>query len=401
MLRRTRRQSVTVSVDPNLTFESFVVGPENRLAWEAARTAAESPGSAYNPLFIYGDTGLGKTHLLVAIANRAGELNAEFKVAYTPLEQLLTQAKDEDDGGAAFREADLLLVDDLQFLGPKSESQHVLFHLLDHLLMAGKQVALACDRPPLELGQLDDRLLSRFSGGLVVDVGKPNLETRRSILELRLTAIGASLRSDVIDAVARLAIENVRQLKGALNSVLAAQKAENRDVSSDEIDRLLADVVADPDMPWLSDEANQTGAEFRDFLDDVSVAVEEALGAPKWREDLARAILKWEAEGYSTKRLDAFLDREEIVDSEQVVAAYERDIETLQSIGEEVNGLGAKLPDKSVLHDPDRLDELRDLLSEIRRENVTVDEFFNDSEKVIWDWPVTEEKLIESWDDGN
>ena len=391
---------MTVSVDPKLTFDSFVVGPENRLAWEAARTAAESPGSAYNPLFVYGDTGLGKTHLLVAIANRAGELHTDIKVAYTPLEQLLRKLKDEKNGGEDFRETDILLVDDLQFLGPKDESQQVLFHLLDHLLMGGKQVALACDRPPLELGQLDDRLLSRFSGGLVVDVGKPNLETRKSILELRLSAIGASLRSDVIDAVARLAIENVRQLKGALNRVLAAQKAEDRDVSSDEIDRLLADVVADPDMPWLSEEG-RTAVEFKDFLDDVSIAVEEALGAPKWREELARAILRWESDGYSTKRLDAFLDGEEAVDAEQIVAAYERDVETLQSINEEMKRLGAKLPKDGILQDPDRLDELRDLLAEVRRENVAVDEFFNDREKVIWDWPVTEEQLIESWDDGN
>ncbi len=391
---------MTVSVDPKLTFDSFVVGPENRLAWEAARTAAESPGSAYNPLFVYGDTGLGKTHLLVAIANRAGELHTDIKVAYTPLEQLLRKLKDEKNGGEDFRETDILLVDDLQFLGPKDESQQVLFHLLDHLLMGGKQVALACDRPPLELGQLDDRLLSRFSGGLVVDVGKPNLETRKSILELRLSAIGASLRSDVIDAVARLAIENVRQLKGALNRVLAAQKAEDRDVSSDEIDRLLADVVADPDTPWLSEEG-RTAVEFKDFLDDVSIAVEEALGAPKWREELARAILRWESDGYSTKPLAACLDGEEAVDAEQIVAAYERDVETLQSINEEMKRLGARLPKDGILQDPDRLDELRDLLAEVRRENVAVDEFFNDREKVIWDWPVTEEQLIESWDDGN
>ncbi len=392
---------MTVSVDPKLTFDSFVVGPENRLAWEAARTSAESPGSTYNPLFIYGDTGLGKTHLLVAIANRAGEMSDGVDVIYTPLEQLVRQLKADDDTDEKLKGTDILLIDDLQFLGPKSESHQVLFHLLDQLLMDGKQVVLACDRPPLELGELDDRLLSRFSGGLVVDVGKPNLETRRSILELRLAALDASLRAEVVDAVARLAIENVRQLKGALNRVLAAQRAEKRDITADEVDRLLTDVVADPDLPWLSEEANRTGAEFEDFLSDVSVAVEEALGAPKWREDLARAILKWESDGYVTKRLESFLDREEAVDAEQVVAAYERDVATLKAIEEELTRLGEESPGDGGLNDPDRLEEFKSLLSDVRRTNLAVDDFFNDREKVIWDWPVTEEQLIEGWDDGN
>ncbi len=391
---------MTASVDPGLTFDTFVVGPENRLAWEAARTAAESPGSTYNPLFLYGDTGLGKTHLLVALANRAGELHSGIAVVYAPLEQLLRELKSGDGSEEKYRAADILLVDDLQFLGARSESHQFLFNLLDHLLLGGKQVALACDRPPLELGELDDRLLSRFSGGLVVDIGRPNLETRRSILELRLAAVGVTLRSEVIDAIARLALENVRQLKGALNRVLAAQRAEDRDVTPDEVDRLLVDVVADPELPWLSEEVTRTGSEFDDFLSDVSNAVEEALGAPKWREDLARAILKWEAEGYVTKRLEVFLDGEEAVDAEQVVAAYERDVGTLGAIEEELKRLGGELPEDGSLRDPDRLDQLKGLLADVRRSNVAVDDFFDDREKIVWDWPVNEERLIEGWEDG-
>jgi chromosomal replication initiator protein len=241
---------VAGAVDPKLTFDSFVVGPENRLAHEAARTAAEAPGEAYNPLFIYSDTGLGKTHLLVAIANRALELEEGVNVVYVPVEKLLRELGTGSETEDAFREAEVLLIDDLQFVGQHLESHEVLFHLLDHLLMAGKQVALACDRPPLELGELDDRLLSRFSGGLVVDISRPNVETRRAILELRLSAIDVRLKPEVVDAVARLAIENVRQLKGALNRVLAAQKAEQREITADEVDRLLADVVGDASMPW-------------------------------------------------------------------------------------------------------------------------------------------------------
>jgi hypothetical protein len=392
---------LTSGLDPSLTFSNFVVGSENRLAWEAARTAAESPGSAYNPLFIYSDTGLGKTHLLVAIANRAEELQPDIRVVYTPLEQLIRDIVSETKAESVYQEVDILLIDDLQFVGRHAESQQVLFHVLDRLLMAGKQVALACDRPPLELGELDDRLLSRFSGGLVVDIGRPLLDTRRSILELRLAAVRADLRPEVIDAIARRAIENVRQLKGALNRVLAAQKSEGREIQADEVDRLLADVVGDGELPWLSEARGRAGGEFEEFLTDVSSAVEEALGVPKWREDVARAILKWEAEGYSTSRLAECLDRGGPVDAERIIQTYERDISALNAIMEELERLNATPPKELSLKDPDRLSELRQFLEKARRTNLALDEFFLDEEKLVWDWPVLEDCLIESWDDGD
>lgn len=392
---------MSAAIDTSLTFANFVVGQENRLACEAARTASESPGSAYNPLFIYSDTGLGKTHLLIALANRAQELQPELEIVYEPLEQLMRALSSTKESDSSYRDADILLIDDLQFIGSHSQGHQILFHLLDHLLMAGKQVALACDRPPLELGELDDRLLSRFSGGLVVDIGRPTLETRRAILELRLSAVGQDLRAEVVDAIARRAIENVRQLKGALNRVLAAQKSEGREVEADEVDRLLADVVADADMPWLAEAAQRTGAEFEDFLTDVSSAVEEALGSPKWREDLARAILRWEGEGYVTSRLESYLEGDETVDTVQVIAAYERDIETLKSMEEELRRLDADIPDDLSLRDPERIEQARQFLEAARRANMAVDDFFFDNEKVVWEWPVLEEQLMEGWSDGH
>ena len=392
---------MAVTIDPGLTFDTFVVGGENRLAREAARTAAESPGSAYNPLFMYSATGLGKTHLLIAIANRSNELHPEARIIYTPVEELLRELTGAGVSESEYRSADVLLIDDLQFLGHHSESHQTLFHLLDHLLLAGKQVALACDRPPLELGELDDRLLSRFSGGLVVDIGRPVLETRRAILELRLGSIDVSLRPEVIEAIARLAIENVRQLKGALNRVLAAQRADGREILADEVDRLLVDVVSDPDLPWLAEEEGKTEVEYRDFLTDVSSAVEEALGSPEWREVIARAILKYEAEGYSTKRLEDFLEGDEVGDADSLVEAYERDVTTLREIEAELSRFGGAKPRAMAFRDPDRIGELRELLAQVRREQLAVDEFFLDSEKVVWDWPVIEDRLIDSWDDGD
>ena len=205
----------------------------------------------------------------------------------------------------------------------------------------------------------------------------------------------------MVDAIAQRAIENVRQLKGALNRILAAQKAEGREGQADEVDRLLADVVSDADAPWLAEAAQRPKAEFSAFLTDVSSAVEEALGSPKWREDLARAILRWGGEGYVTSRLDSYLEVNETVDAEQVIAAYERDIATLKSIEEELSRLAVEVPGDLSLRDPGRIEEAQGLLDNARRSNLAIDDFFLDREKVVWDWPVIEDQLMEGWSDGH
>lgn len=386
-------------IDPSLTFKSFVVGSENRLAWQAARTAAEAPGSAYNPLFIYGSTGLGKTHLLSAVINRLRDLRSGLRVVYSPLDDLLRELGNPAESEIDYKAADILLIDDLQFIDSHPEGQRLLFQIIDQLLRNGKQVVIASDRPPLELGDLDDRLLSRFSGGLVVDVVRPVLDTRKAILERQLAILGEDLRPEVVDAIARLAIDNVRQLKGALLRVLAEQQARDREIEADEVDKLLSDVVAELDLPWLGDERKL--GEFQEFVTNVSTAVEDALGSPKWREDLAKAILKWEGEGYVTKRLETFLDRDEPVDPEQVISAYERDIARLKTYSRELERLGAAAPDDIALRDPERIEEVREIVQEARRETIPIDDFFFDSEKVVWTWPVIEEQLIEGWENGN
>jgi chromosomal replication initiator protein DnaA len=390
---------VVTVIDQSLTFKSFVVGTENRLAWQAARTAAETPGSAYNPLFIYSSTGLGKTHLLSAIINRLRDLRSGYRAIYSPLDDLLHELGSPAESEIDYKTADILLIDDLQFIDRYPEGQRLLFQIIDQLLRTGKQVVIASDRPPLELGELDDRLLSRFSGGLVVDIGRPALDTRKAILDRQLAILGEDLRPEVVDAVARLAIDNVRQLKGALLRVLAEQQAQDREIEADEVDRLLSDVVTELDLPWLGDERKL--GEFQEFVTNVSTAVEDAIGSPKWREDLARAILKWEGEGYVTKRLETFLDRDEPVDPEQVISAYERDIARLKTYARELERLGATIPDDIALRDPERIEEVREIVQEARRETIPIDDFFFDAEKVVWTWPVIEEQLIEGWENGD
>ncbi len=393
---------MSLRVDAGMQFASFVVGPANKLAWEAARSAAESPGATYNPLFIYSGTGLGKTHLLAAIAHRARELQPGVAVIYTPLDTMLRESASKDRPDDEYRDTEILLLDDLQFLGSGPENQRTLFHILDRLLLEGRQVVLACDRPPLELDQLDDRLLSRFSGGLVLEIGRPSLDTRRAILELRLSQLEASVKPEVIDAIARVAIGNVRQLKGALNRVLATQHTEQREIDADEVDRILVDVVGNTGVEWLNEEDEPaTANEFEEFLTDVSSAVDEALTSAQWQEDLARLILKWEAEGFRTIRLENYLNGDQPVDARQVGAQFERDIATLSGMREEFERLGSTHQVEDLLKDPDRLAELRTVLEEARRQAARADRFFLDSEKVVWDWPVIEEWLIESWDDGH
>jgi hypothetical protein len=151
----------------------------------------------------------------------------------------------------------------------------------------------------------------------------------------------------------------------------------------------------------LAEGEGKTEIEFKDFLTDVSSAVEEALGSPEWREVIARSILKYEAEGYSTKRLEDFLEGDEVGDADSLVDAYERDVATLREIEAELSRFSGAKPSQRAFRDPDRIGELRELLSQVRKEQLAVDEFFLDSEKVVWDWPVIEDRLIDSWDDGD
>lgn len=393
---------MTISgVDPRMGFESFVVGPGNRLAWEAARTVAESPGATYNPLFIYSDTGLGKTHLLAAIANRIRELQPGTRVVYVSLEQMLRDLGAGDDAEATYRDAEVLLIDDLQFLKTRPDGQEALFHVLDPLLLSDRQVALACDEPPLEMDELDDRLLSRFSGGLVVDIDRPNLQTRRAILERRLSEVGADLTREVIDAIARVAFENVRQLKGALHRVLALQHTEDRAIGAAEVDRILGDLVKGGEIGWWEESGAGDDSEFEEFLTDVSTAVEDVVHSPHWQEQLARAILKWESEGYRTVRLEALLDADDPADVAEAIASYESDVESLKTIEAELRRVDAGALEGAPVRDPDRVAEMRARLDEARREKSPIDAFLVDREKVVWDWPVLEDRLVEEWDDGH
>lgn len=210
-------------LNENYTLDKYVVGQSNRVAHAAARAVIENSGSAYNPLFIYGSTGVGKTHLMHAIGNgiRAGDPGA--KVLYFTSEQflndlveILTQKKQMVDFRKKYRSADCILVDDVQFFGGKESTQEEFYHTFNHLYQTGKQIVLASDRLPDDISNLADRLVSRFKGGLMVDIGNPDYETRFAIIYEKGFQLGLNLSNQVIELVSNLIPSNIREIEGAL-----------------------------------------------------------------------------------------------------------------------------------------------------------------------------------------
>ncbi|MCX5642234.1 MAG: chromosomal replication initiator protein DnaA [Candidatus Omnitrophica bacterium] len=231
----TRRTGPGNNLNPLYTFDSFIIGENNRLAHAAALSISQSPGTAYNPLFIYGQVGVGKTHLMQAVGNFA-KAQAGLRVVYLSSEQFLNEFIDSllNKNTAAFRnrfrDLDLLLIDDIQFIGGKEETQREFFHTFNTLHDYHKQVVLSSDRPPKELKNLERRLVSRFEWGLVVDIQPPDLETRIAIIENKARLKNFSLPKEVAFCLAEKIEGNVRSLEGALTKLIACAGLYNKDV---------------------------------------------------------------------------------------------------------------------------------------------------------------------------
>lgn len=354
-----------LELDPRFTFDSFVVGAANRLATAAARRVADAPGETYNPLFIYSASGLGKTHLVTAIGHHARRVSPELHVVYDTLEQFMGDIMAAIEAGErdAFRsrvgDVGLLILDDVQFLAGQHRTQEELLRVWDAITARGGQVVLTSDRPPHEIDALDERLLSRFSGGLIVDIGAPDYETRVAIVRRKAEERGHALEPGVAEALARIAFGNVRELMGGLNRVLAVQELEGRGVTADEVPRILG-------QPGAGREED----EFESFLREISSTVSELVEATAVERRLADAILRWEGEGYRTRRLEAALQagvgHDEV---EGVIRGFEADVERLREIAGEISALEPDAPEllrRDVLRDPDRLAEAEALLGEVR-----------------------------------
>ncbi|HUF74696.1 MAG TPA: DnaA/Hda family protein, partial [Longimicrobiales bacterium] len=353
-------------LDPKLTFDSFVVGPANRLASAAARRAADSPGTSYNPLFLYSAPGLGKTHILTAIAHHSEKAKAG-KVEYMALEQYLERLESSLKGGqrdGLYSSLDILLLDDVQFLTGQPEAQEMLLKTLDQLSAAGGQIVLASDRPPADIDGLDARLLSRFSGGLIVDLGPPELETRVAIIRKKAEERGQTLEAGVAEAVAKAPFKNVRELGGVLNKIFATQDLEDRRVTASEVGKLL----------HQQDEAASLGGgsdEFGSFLDQLASSVAEAVEKTEepWRKAMREAVESADRQGFNVQRLAAYQNASVPPQGwEKVVESFKADVQRLRDIDNELQRLGNPWPEaaQGVLMDPDRLEEAEALLGSVR-----------------------------------
>ncbi len=235
---------------PNYTFDAFVPGPSNRFAHAAAMAVAEAPPSkAYNPLFIYGGVGLGKTHLLIAVGHHMYRLKPSLRVKYVTSEQFVTEfikavrERQGDNFRQKYREVDVLLVDDIQFLAKREETQTEFFHTFNHLHTAGRQIVIASDRPPHEISGMEERLTSRFRWGLCVDVQPPDLETRIAILQLKAERETIAVPSGVVEFVASKFDQSVRELEGALVRVVAWSELTAQPIDVELAERALQDLI--------------------------------------------------------------------------------------------------------------------------------------------------------------
>ncbi|MBR2132524.1 MAG: chromosomal replication initiator protein DnaA [Oscillospiraceae bacterium] len=244
----SNEQPTSLMESGEFTFETFVVGPSNKLACSAARAVADAPGQHYNPLFIYGNSGLGKTHLLYAIAHGIRKKNPTSKIVYIKGDEFINDFIESVRTGKAgdfrtkYREADLFLVDDIQFVAGKVETQNEFFHTFNTLYESKKQIVLTSDRPPHEMAQLDDRLRTRFEWGLLVDVQPPTLETRIVIIRNKAAQLGFVIDDDVAAYIAGKITANVRQLEGTVKKIKAFHDLEGSCIDHATVDRAIQDM---------------------------------------------------------------------------------------------------------------------------------------------------------------
>jgi chromosomal replication initiator protein len=239
--------SKSTFLNPSLTFDSFIVGDSNQFAYTTAKSVAEKPGQLYNPLFIYGGVGLGKTHLLQAIGNHHIDLG--HKVIYTTLEQFMNsftshlRSQTMDRFREKFRECDLLLIDDIQFLSGKQQTQDEFFHTFNELHNANKQIVLTADRPPNKIAGLVDRLKSRFEWGLMADIQPPGLETKIAIIQKKCELDGIKLNNEIINYIATNMGDNIREIEGTIIKLNAMASMLNQDITIDFAQNAIKDQI--------------------------------------------------------------------------------------------------------------------------------------------------------------
>ena len=339
-------------LDGRFRFESFVAGPSNRLAVTASNAVADSPGRVYQTLLLHGRSGLGKTHLLGAIGFQV--LQSRFTAQYRHADEFVEQLRaaltrgDLDTWRREWDGVRVLLLDDVQLLAGYAEAQAELMRLIEQLQASNGQVVLASNRPPAELDGFDQRLLSLMSSGLIVDIAPPDFETRLGILWLWRTVRVLDLDDAALDELARLEIQNIKDLLGLFNRTVS-----QRSLEPDAPDEGLSGFVA----AQAREERAIALDEFENFLSDLTAVVSSSV--EQWRDRLAAVIARWAGEGYATDSLEKFLEKKEPPDLDAIEAQFAAVVNQLRNLEQEAARLDPKLAGISVFRDPGRLEDAR------------------------------------------
>jgi chromosomal replication initiator protein len=358
-----------MEVEARSRFDNYVVGSANRLAVAAARAVAESPGGVYNPLFVYGASGLGKTHLIGAIGNEAVARAPGLNVEYLSLEDFIEQIHAAVAVGEMERfkqrygRVDVLLLDDMQFLTGRRETQSELLRLLNALQGSGRQIVMTSDRPPSEISDVDERLISRLSGGLIVDIGVPDFETRVAILRGKADERKVSFAPGVIEELARLDFSSVRELQGAMNRLIAQQSLDGT-LTPAQVRSVLgaptgpaAPPEAEPEPEFeLEAPATPAADEFFSFVTNIATTV--AAQIEPWKVRVGETVAYWAGEGYRTAALERLMAEPVAPPNyEAVLRGYGHAVEQLRQLEAKVTTVDPSLGGNDVFRDPERLGE--------------------------------------------
>ncbi|MEX2178710.1 MAG: DnaA/Hda family protein [Gemmatimonadaceae bacterium] len=356
-----------MQVDTRHRFENFVTGSANRLAVAAARAVAEQPGLTYNPLFVYSGSGLGKTHLISAIGNYVQQRQPDMNVEYVTLDDFVEQlhaaiAMNETDRfKQRYGRVDVLLLDDMQFLTGRRETQAEMLRLLNALQGTGRQVVMTSDRPPSEIPDVDERLITRLSGGLIVDIAPPDFETRIAIMRARCDERGVRFQGGVLEELAQMEFRNIRELQGALNRIIATQTLGGDQVRADQV-RGMFGPGAEPPMrtPTPMRTSRVSGGrgnlDFQSFVSDIATAV--AQHVDPWKIKVAEAVAYWSGEGYRTSALERLLqDAGPKTDFEGALREYFANIDRLRLFEGQATAVDPALGADEVFRDPLRVAE--------------------------------------------
>src|SRR4030042_2063409 len=269
-LREYKKDEKT-NLNPRYDFGSFVVASFNELAYAAAQSVIKDLGKAYNPLFIYGGVGVGKTHLVQAIGNEVIKLNNNKNTIYLPSERFCAELITSISNGTVekfkdeYRKFDVLIIDDIQFLAGKEKTQEIFFHIFNSLYEKNKQIIISSDRPPKAIPTLEERLRSRFEGGMIADIGRPDFETRLVILKKKAQDLNINMNDEILNYIALNIQKNIRELEGALNRVLAFIRLNNIVPTQKQLIKILKTIISNPQKRTNYKKIAEVVADFYDI----------------------------------------------------------------------------------------------------------------------------------------